>query len=62
MSKQPFIKNAKSSFADEATGVAGFHTIPSAKGSKNQTDGGVSRKTGYRDRSAPSYIDTPKGI
>ena len=60
--KQKFIKQVKGSFKDETTGVAGMKSIPQARGSKNQTDEGVSRKLGYADVKAPAYEGSPKGL
>ena len=48
--KQKFIKNAKSQFKDEATGVAGEKTTKGSKASRHGTSNGVSLKSGYRNR------------
>ena len=61
--KKKFIKQGKAQFADQATGVAGASVAAGRRGgAKSQSDGGVSRETGYRSRTAPSYQETPAGV
>lgn len=61
--KKKFIHKGKSQFKDETRGVAG-HKIAEGRrgGAKNQTDGGVPRKTGYRNRGEPAYKPSPGNI
>jgi len=61
--KKKFIKQGKAQFADLAKESAGRKVAEGRRGgSKSQSDGGVSHETGYRNRPAPGYHETPAGL
>lgn len=61
--KKKFIHPGKKVFKDEATGVAGAKIAEGRRGgAKKQSDGGVPRETGYRNRKGPEYKAAPGAI